>query len=255
VIASWVSAAMHAEPAVQEWREHHHDCLQRCERRSASILGRVGAVVDALFAAEGGSRMVAEVARTCEAAYQHEHNEKLPSDLIRRQLPDGTHLAVAASQRSRRSPVATLCYPNVDGTVYLSVLRDAQLGELVGIADTLAERYLLPVSDVVCFILTGTAPRLAPLRLGLRFRSFEVQGVPVTASSRVMIEVDPQIEAADLARTFAHWQRTNRVVPCHTDPKLVAPAGSSDGEARKANRRIAAVRRILAPLPYRASVT
>jgi hypothetical protein len=70
------------------------------------------------------------------------------------------------------------------------------------------------------------------VRLGLRYRRFRVDGVPVTASSRIAFEVDPQLEAGDLARTFANWQHANNVIPCHAEPVLTALAGKLIGRLR-----------------------
>jgi hypothetical protein len=152
--------------------------------------------------------------------------------VILHDLPDGTRLSLAASESLMRTPLATLCYYTNDGPALLTVLRDTRLGTLVALADTIAERYLLPASEVVSCVLTGAPPQITPVRLGLRYRRFEVDGVPITASSRIALEVDPQLEPADLARTFANWQHANKVVPCHAEPVLTALAGKLIGRLR-----------------------
>jgi hypothetical protein len=231
VIASWVAAAIQAEPDVQEWCELHRSALTRAAMAAqrAGPSDKVNVIVLALFAAEGGTAMVEDLATECARTYCHERERQPAADLVLRELPDGTRVTVAASVHSSRTPVTTLCYPTTDGSAYLTVLRDARLGTLAGIVDAIAERYLLPASEILAFILVGTVPRIAPLRMGLRYRQFRVHGVPVTACSRIAIEVDPQIEPADLARAFAGWQRANKVTPCHTDPKLAALAGNLIG--------------------------
>jgi hypothetical protein len=71
------------------------------------------------------------------------------------------------------------------------------------------------------------------VRMGLRYRQFRVQGVPVTAASKIVLEVDPQLEPADLARTFARWQQSSKVTACHPDPKLALLAGTLIGRLRQ----------------------
>ncbi len=231
VIADWVTAAIMAEPSVQLWLARNGRALMaatsRADANAQSEL--VAAAVQALYAAEGGAAMVDELVEEWAAEVRRSREQQPPPAAIVRRLPDGSALRVALSENAPRRPTAMLCYPTAEGTACLTVLRDARLGGLADIADTMADRYLVPAAEVVRCLLTGATPRIHPVRMGVRFRQFQVQGVPVTASSRIALEVDPQIEPADLARTFAHWQRANKVIPCHTDPKLAAFAGKLIG--------------------------
>jgi hypothetical protein len=236
VIADWVQAAILAEPAVLAWRTDHRDALDAAAPTASDTapaqLTPVATIVAALFAAEGGATTVTEVVDECAAAYRRENERQPPREMVVHPLPDGIRLSLAVSESQMRTPLATLCYATSDGPGLLTVLRDARLGALVALADTIAERYLLPASEVVSCILTGAPPQISPVRLGLRYRRFQVDGVPVTASSRIAFEVDPQLEPGDLARTLANWQHANNVVPCHAEPVLTALAGKLIGRLR-----------------------
>jgi hypothetical protein len=232
VIALWVRRAILADPEVVAW---HRDQAPRGRARSAATpqpetVEQLGEAISQSFQDEGGAEAVEAVMSATAAAHLRDLAGRDPGRAITRKLPNGLRIRSAVSEVIARSPVVMLTFPTGHGLSTLQVLRDARLGQLASTADTLAERYLIPASEIVFCILTGQVPRIAPIRLGTRFRRFDVDGMPVTAASRVVLDVDPQMEAAELARTFVHWQRASGVRAAKPSPKLVSLAAELLGK-------------------------
>jgi len=236
VIALWVRRAIMGDPEVVAWQAAwQRDQAPRGRRGSAGAplpetVEQLGAAISKAFQDEGGADVVVAVISATAAAHVRDLVGRDPGRAITRKLPNGLRIRAAASEVIARSPAVILTFPPVDGVATLQVLRDARLGQLATIADTLAERYLIPASEIVFCILTGQVPRIAPIRLGTRFRRFDVDGMPVTATSRLVLDVDPQMEAAELARTFVHWQRASGVKAAKPSPKLVSLAAELLGK-------------------------
>jgi hypothetical protein len=111
VIATWVGAAMLAEPAIQAWRAEHREALSHAAATAedaASLPDLVTEIVRGLFAAEGGAATVSRVVDECATAHLTEREQHPPASLMFYNLPDGTRLSLAASEHLPRSPVATL---------------------------------------------------------------------------------------------------------------------------------------------------
>jgi hypothetical protein len=226
-VSLWVRRSVMSDRRVQDWL---HDDLPSLLRmvgasRPPENLEQVRHLIAAEFEAEGGVDTVQLVSEEVAERHAQQHSSSGSLATVTRLLPSGARITVPTSTLTPRSPVVRLVYPADGDVTSLLVLRDAALGRLASLSDTLAEEYLVPVGEIVFCILTGLSPRLAPIRLGLRFRRFDVDGVPVTGTSRVIFEVDPQLEATELARTFAQWQRAAGVKPSKASPKLV-PLGS-----------------------------
>jgi len=231
VTGLWVRRAIASDPLVQEWqRDHAAEVLGLSQTgRAPETAEQLVDLIHKEFAAEGGAEAVTVMTSAVEAAHAHEVAGRDPGASITHELPNGMRLVARASDVVLRSPVVTLTFPSGEATASLSVLRDARLGRLSTITDELARRYLVPASEIVFCILTGQSPRVSPVRLGVRFRRFDVDGVPVTATSRLVLDVDPQLEPAELARIFVQWQRTSGVKASKPSPKLVTLAAELVG--------------------------
>jgi hypothetical protein len=222
VVALWVQRAIASEPLVQEWHRHHGvRVLANCGGVAPSSDESLAALIEEEFQAEGGAAALDEVTEKVAKAFARDAADGRRRRKITQRLPDSSRIAAVVSEVVVRSPVVTISCSVGDSVVSRSVLRDGRLGQLAVVADLLADRYLVPASEIVYCILTGQAPTLAAVRVGLRFRGFRVEGVPVTATSRVVLDVDPQLEPAELLRVFVEWQRASGVRPAKPSSKLV----------------------------------
>jgi hypothetical protein len=230
VIRLWAHRAIETDPAVRDWQVEHGEALAALSPTGCApeTVEELGATIAAEFHAEGAVEAITEISAAIEAAYR-ELADALPDQQLGRELPNGMQIDCRVSDLSVLPAAVTLTYPSTDGTACLRVLRDGRLGQLTTVADALAERYLIPASEIVWCILTGQPPRISPIRLGVRFRRFNVDGVPVTANSRLVLDVDPQLEPAELARIFVQWQRAAGVKPSKASPKLVPLAAELIG--------------------------
>jgi hypothetical protein len=226
-VAQWVRRAILADERVQDWLHSEFPTLLRMigASRPPENVEQVRHLIAAEFEAEGGADTVRYATDTAAGLYSSRTARDEPADNITLALPGGTTISVPVSTVRPRAPTIKLVYPADDDVASVTVLRDAALGQLAALSDSLAEEYLVPVGEIVFCLLTGLAPQLAPIRMGLRFRCFDVDGVPVTGTSRVVLEVDPQLDAAELARTFVQWQHGAGVKPSKASLKL-APLGS-----------------------------
>lgn len=234
VVALWVHRAIATDPHTKVWvRDDLPAMLTLLDppQRPQSVES-VSDLLGAAFVAEGGVEVAGEVTAQAAEMFARELAAVAHRPIVVRDLPDGQRIEAVAIETTQRSPVVTLAYPGSGGVESMVVLRDGRLGRLAELADRLAERYLVPAAEIVGCVLADQPPRLESIRLGLRFRSFEVDGVPVTATSRVVLEVDPHLDAANLARTFARWQKAAGVEQPKSSSKLVALASELVGRLR-----------------------
>jgi hypothetical protein len=227
-IGRWAVAAIEREPRVIAWRAEHLASVHAWALETGRDSVRAGDLVDwvdHVYAGEGGADMVASVRALLALAHAEQTTEQQRASTVSRMLPDGRLLAIRASELPARPGVVTLHYREATGAPATSeVLRDGRLGQLATATADLAARYLVPQLDLLATIVTGAPASPVPIRVGMRFRRFWVDGVPVTATSRVRIEVDPQVEPAELAHTLARFREAHHVSAKRPSLRLAALA-------------------------------
>jgi hypothetical protein len=151
VIGLWARRAIMADPRVQEWQRDHAAAILARSRtgQAPTTADALAAVIADEFEAEGGKAAIATLTVEVASAFEADTAGRAPARTVTYALPDGTRIEAVTTEAIARSPVVTLTYPADDATASLAVLRDAPLGALCTLADDLAQRYLVPASEIV----------------------------------------------------------------------------------------------------------
>ncbi len=120
--------------------------------------------------------------------------------------PKAFFAALAASQRAARGPTGnlteTLWVPGPTPPRSGTVLGHGLLGDLARCADELASAYRWAPADATSFVLTGEVP--AVVRGIIRF---EARGSFGNATTRVVLELDPDMTPAEVVAAFKAGRR------------------------------------------------